>query len=408
MKNQSLKTFSFKQNNDKQINEILKGKQTKSIYPYNKETMPNIGDQRILIFDNEKKACIIKITNVVVTNYKEVEESLKQYYTNINDDNKVILESLEVVEDLTKSRLETAKKIVDSNKDIFKENTHIITEINAGFNNDIFNIDDKYIIKVCANKNLEDKFDKEANFYNKNKSTIFIPKLYRYDNTKSIVPFIYEIIQKVNGKSLYYYWYKMNEEEREETIRDVVKILKEIHKPVEETYDWNKYILESITNYYNQTKHYFNEDNKRIIEKSFTTYNNYLTDNRFALIHNDLHFDNIIKDEDKLYLIDFNDAIVAPIDYDLRIIYMSKETPWKWANTEMDPLQKTKDYQNIDKYLLKYYKELSTVKHLEERMIIYKILNDIKALTKYNEEELKESVINNSKKLIRKKEIKWK
>ena len=208
MKNQPLKTFSFKQNNDKQINEILKGKQTKAIYPYNKETMPNIGDQRILIYDNEKKACIIKTTNIVVTNYKEVEEPLKQYYLNINDDTKVILETFEVVEDLTKTRLEIAKKIVDSNKDIFKENKCNITEINAGFNNDIFNVDDKYIIKVCANKDLEEKFDKEANFYNKNKFTKFIPKLYRYDNTKSIVPFVYEIIQKVNGKSLYYYWYK--------------------------------------------------------------------------------------------------------------------------------------------------------------------------------------------------------
>ena len=55
-------------------------------------------------------------------------------------------------------------------------------------------------------------------------------------------------------------------------------------------------------------------------EQSFTKYDKYLKDSKFAFIHNNLHFDNIIKNDEGLYLIDFNDAMIAPIDYEFRLL----------------------------------------------------------------------------------------
>ena len=161
--------------------------------------------------------------------------------------------------------------------------------------------------------------------------------MYRYDKSKKDVPYVYEIIEKVEGKSVYYYFYKMNETQKEELIKKLMSVLKEIHSN------------------FNKTIYMFNEEEKNIILKSLEKYDEILSDNRFCLIHNDLHFDNILLDsEGNIKLIDFNDVLVAPFDFDLRLLYMSVSLPWKWANIEMDPLQKPKDY----KYLFEYVKNI--------------------------------------------------
>lgn len=58
------------------------------------------------------------------------------------------------------------------------------------------------------------------------------------------------------------------------------------------------------------------------------------------------------------------------------------------------------DYKNIDTYIKKYYKEFSDVKFIDERMLIYKILDDIRLLTRFDNNELKENVVIYTKKLL--------
>ncbi len=306
----------------------------------------------------------------------------------------------EVIEDLRKTRLKIAERIVDNNEQIFENNLHTITEVNAGFNNDVFDIDDKYIIKVCGNGKKE-KFEKENLFYIENSNSTHIPKLYKYDNTKTIVDSVYEIISKIEGKSLYYYWYKMNETEREAAIKELIDIFKDIHKSKCEPYNWTNYIKSQIQDYYKETKKYFSTEEQKLIEQSFTYYDKYLKDNKFAFIHNDLHFDNIIKNDKGLYLINFNNAMTALIDYEFRLLYRCKNEPWKWANSEMNPFQKTEDYKNIDTYIKKYYKEFADIKYIDERMIIYSILDNMRLLTRFDNNELKESVVNYTQKLLK-------
>ena len=55
-----------------------------------------------------------------------------------NDETEVCFEIFEVIEDLRKIRLTLTEKIVKHNEQIFGNNLHTITEINAGFNNDLF------------------------------------------------------------------------------------------------------------------------------------------------------------------------------------------------------------------------------------------------------------------------------
>ena len=419
---EQLETWQFEINNDELVELVLEGNKTATT-SLNNSKIPKIGERSILTFENEKKACIVETKNVIITKFKDITPEMAylegegdrtlEYYNKVhikyfktinpdfNDDTEVIFEVFEVVEDLRKARLAIAEKVVEEYKEIFgSDNKHTITEINAGFNNDIFDVDNKWVIKICAN-NKEVEFEKESKFYMQNRNSKHIPKLYKYDNSKIIINSVYEIIEKIEGKSLYYYWYKMTENEREETVKELISILKEIHKSNDDTYDWAKYVKEKVLSYYEKVKKYFSSEEQRLIEKSFNEYDKYLSENQFAFIHNDLHFDNIIKNEKGLFLIDFNDAMVAPIDYEFRILYMCKDTPWKWANIEMDPYQKQEDYKNIDIYIKKYYEDFSKIEYIDKRMIIYRVLNDIGLLARFDNDELKENVLKYSSDLLK-------
>ena len=416
----NLKVWHFDYDNDDQIKRVLSGKQTATTYLYNeKDILSN--NEEVLVFDNEKKACITKTVKVIITEFKNIDEKLAKmentkdfkswkeshinYFKfvnpNFNENTKVVFKIFEVKEDLTKKRLKLASKIAKESQDIFG-NINKVEEVNAGFNNSIFNINDKYIIKACDNKEKENLFDIEANFYNSNKNNENIPILYKYDKSKNIVPYVYEIIEKVDGNTVYYYWYKMSENQREEFIQKLVQVLQKIHSKNYPAYDWSSYIKEKILSSFNQTLDMFSKEEQNLILKSLDKYDEILSDNKFSLIHNDLHFDNILIDKNhNIKLIDFNDSMIAPFDYDLRLLYMSVETPWKWANIEMDSYQKPEDYKHLFEYIKKYYKELNDIKYLDERMIIYRILDDFKLLPRFKEEDAKQRILLNSKKLLK-------
>ena len=419
--NNNLKTWRFAYDNDNQIKLVLEGKKTSTTYLYDEKEVPNDNEEEILVFDNDKTACTTKTKKVIITEFKNIDENLsklegkenfetwkkshiKHFETinpNFNENTKVVFKIFEVKENLIEKRLELARKIAKANQDIFGD-IKKLEEVNAGFNNSIFNVNDTFIIKVCTNIEKEKQFDTESNFYKSNQNNENIPILYKFDKSKSTIPYIYEIMEKVSGETVYYHWYKMNEQEREELIQKIVKILQKIHLKNYPEYNWSENIKNKILDSFNQTTDMFSEEEKDIILKSLDKYDEILSDNKFCLIHNDLHFDNILIDNNKnIKLIDFNDSIIAPFDFDLRLLYMSVETPWKWANIEMDPYQKPEDYKHLFEYIKKYYKELNNVKHLDERMLVYRILDDFRLLPRFREKEAKDRILLNSKKLLK-------
>lgn len=419
MKN--LKTWKFGTNNDELVELVLSGKKTATT-SFEDDEIPKVGEKSILTFENEKKACIVETKKVIITKLKDVTPEMaylegegdrsldyykkshvayfKKINSNFNEESEIVFEIFEVVEDLRKIRLKTAEKVVRANEEIFGSNKHNITEIDAGFNNDLFDIDGKFVVKICGNKK-EAEFEKEANFYKENCESKYIPKLYKYDNSKTIIDSVYEIIEKIDGQSVYYYWYKMNESERENLIKDLISRIKQVHYKKKDGYNWAEKLKNQVKENFQKSEDLFSEKEKQIILKSLDLYNEILSDNKFVLIHNDLHFDNVLIDsKNQIKIIDFNDSMIAPFDYDFRLLYMCQDTPWKWANSEMDPYQRKEDYVNIFEYIKKYYNELNNVRYLEKRMIIYRIVNDIRLFARFKEEEEKNRIVEDSKKLL--------
>lgn len=118
--------------------------------------------------------------------------------------------------------------ILKQNEAIFSKNP-TIEKINVGFTNSIYNIDNKYIVKICTDPNNEDNFKKEIEFYKSNKKNNLIPKLYFSNTDKMKFPYFYEIIEKLEGVTLYNVWYTLSEIQRENIIRQLCEAMKKIH-----------------------------------------------------------------------------------------------------------------------------------------------------------------------------------
>ena len=123
-------------------------------------------------------------------------------------------------------------------------------------------------------------------------------------------------------------------------------------------------------------------------------------------IHNDLHFDNILFNDGKIKLIDFERSMYAPIDFELDILYRMIRKTWKFASEETVPYTDLSDYSNIMSYIEKYYPELVNIPNLYKRLAIYDIVYFLKQLIQHPDiEELKNDVLFATKKAALKDEI---
>ena len=295
---------------------------------------------------------------------------------------------------------EVVNKIIEKNNNLFGNNP-VVNKINVGFTNTIYNVNDKFIIKICSDIKNEPKFQNEIDFYNANKDNDLIPKLYYFDNTKSDVPYYYEILEKIEGITLYNVWHNFNETQREDIIKQLCEAMKKMHSNVGKYYDWIEYNKEKFNNLYDEAKkeQLFNEDEIKTLNKVYSLFDEYLVSDEVVLIHNDIHFDNIFINNGKIKIIDFERSMYAPKDYDLHILYYMIRQPWKHASEECEKYTKVEDYVNIMKYIEKYYPEIIHIPNLYKRLAIYDVIYELSHFIQFPKyrDGLKEAIFNAAK-----------
>ncbi len=185
---------------------------------------------------------------------------------------------------------EIMQTIINKHKKLFGDNPYI-NKINVGFTNTIYNVNDSFIIKICTNHQNEENFQKEINFYHSNHQNDLIPKLYYSNTDKEDVPFFYEIIEKINGVSLYNVWHTFSEKQREEIIKQICIALKQFHSNIGQEYDWTNYLKKQFSLFYSKANdlHIFNTEEQHLINLAYSKFAYYLKSKDFVLIHNDLH-----------------------------------------------------------------------------------------------------------------------
>ena len=289
--------------------------------------------------------------------------------------------------------------IVKINESLFGTNP-IIEKINVGFTNTLYRINDSYIVKVCTDINNEEDLKKEIDFYNSNKENTLIPKLYYSDTMKEDVPYFYEILEKVNGVSLYNVWHTYSEEQREDIIRQLCDAMKQMHSIKGDRYNWTEYMKKEFNPLYEKAKelNIFSDEEQKLLEQAYYDFDKYLESDEFVLVHNDLHFDNVFVDNGKIKIIDFERSMYAPRDFELDIFYRMIRKPWKFASEESEEYTEAGQYLNVMSYVNKYYPEIVNTPNLYERLGIYDIVYFLAQLVKHPElDELKNDVLSAAK-----------
>lgn len=256
-------------------------------------------------------------------------------------------------------------KDIINNNEILKDKEYKV--LTSGFTNTIYQVGN-YIVRICTNKNNEDRFKKEIDFYNNNKDNNNMPRIYVGDISKEVIPYYYEVIEKIEGNTLYDVWYNLNKEEREDIIIKLINVLKTIHCKEVNEYDFNLYIKKQISTLIEEC----NLDNEFI--ELLAKCDIYFKDNNFGLIHGDLHFDNIICNANEIKLLDFERVECAPIDYDFKLLSAYSNVPWLWASSKNDMLTIEDDYKDLIEMIINNYEELRDIPYIHERLEIYSII----------------------------------
>ena len=299
---------------------------------------------------------------------------------------------------------EYIKAIINKHENLFGD-FPVIEKINVGFTNTIYSVNDEYIIKICSDSFNEERFLKEIDFYNKNKDNKLIPKLYYSNIEKKEIPYFYEILEKVKGISLFHVWHTFSEEKRKSIIKDISEFMIKMHSKKGEYYDWVEYNKNRFNKLFVEIKerNILKESDQEKLLQAYNKFDKYLESNEVVQIHNDLHFDNILIDNDTIKIIDFERSYYAPRDYELHIIKYMVDRPWKMANEECEKYTKKEDYETIIPYIKEFYPELFNVPNLEKRLSIYLFLYELSHLVRYYPkyyDEIKGTVMNSIDKIL--------
>ena len=270
---------------------------------------------------------------------------------------------------------EIINKIVEQNKSLFGDNPNI-DKINAGFTNTIYSVSNKYIIKICSKIDNEEKFKKEIDFYNANKDNKLIPRMYYASTDKTEIPYYYEILEKIEGVTLYDIWHTLSEEQREDITRQLCDAMKQFHSNkgiVDNWIDSNKSLFMS---YFNKAKelNLLTSDEIKLLDKASLKFDELFKTDEYVLVHNDLHFDNVFYNGRSIKLIDFERSLYAPRECELGILYRMVRFPWKFASEENEKYTNKTDYENIVLYIEKYYPELIHIDNLYKKLAAYDMI----------------------------------
>lgn len=279
-----------------------------------------------------------------------------------------------------------------------------IIKLKKGFSRLVFSVNDKYVIKICINPDKENQMRNEKKFYANNKST-YTPDLIIFDDSKKILPYIYSVEQKINGKNLFEIWSKVNQTSKERFLDELVKILKLIHHPtiindekrLETVSKFNLLLDKCIS------KNIFSSDEIKYLKQLEYYMKKYFSDAKFGYIHGDLHFNNIFWTKDGIKLIDFENYEIAPLDKEFDSISRMVRDPNSFL-LDKKLWQNPTDYKIIMDYLKEIYPEVCNQTNFENRLLIYDCLNSMNWIYYYPSYERYHKILfHDSKKLIIKK-----
>ena len=291
---------------------------------------------------------------------------------------------------------------------IIGEVVHSIEKITYGYTNKIYSINGKYILKICINDKNRGNFKRASLFCQKYAERINCPQIIYScldcDN-------VWQIEEQFNGENLFFKWNKLDKYEKDDVIRKICRELRKVHEiPITEVFesdfnpeDWKKKFEKDIfkkIDYLENKGLKFVDLYKRI--KEYIVQNlETLNEVNFKVCHTDIHFDNImIDDNNNITILDYDRLRIASLDYELNIFNIMSKTPELVANNKIKEEVKKEDYSDILSIMQRNYPEMFEFKNLNERLNIYALKHYIGLLGIVKE---KNKVINILTEIVSKK-----
>ncbi|MDO5557025.1 MAG: phosphotransferase [Clostridia bacterium] len=263
------------------------------------------------------------------------------------------------------------EKICEKNKIL-----NNVKVINTKFNcNRVFEVNN-YIIKLFYG-NKKKFYYNEYYIYNKLKGKEYISKMIDYGDMFNCK---YIVLSKIKAYPIYEKWHQLSEEDREEVIKNICKILKDINNL--------KNLRGAIKFKRNLTREFYENlegcqldslIKKGVLKIFYNSINKFNRNETRKLIYADFHFSNFLIDNKKnIYVIDFELLKEGTIDYQLASITYMCENPKVEALEEGNI--EINDYNTIIEYFRKYYIEMFSKKNCIERIKLYNLIDDLRAV----------------------------
>lgn len=259
----------------------------------------------------------------------------------------------------------------------------LIEEIDTGFSNDVFTIDNKYILKSWDPKNIH-LFRKELWCLNALKDKVPVPKLLCFDTKGEVVGQPYIVMEKMPGIPLINAWQNLKDDIKSQIVREICNHLKTINSldtsAVPELFNqipsWQDWIeSEFRKNLLRMEESGIYEANTiRKVKIRMDILLPALKEQNMKISYYDVHFGN--------FLID-NNRISAVIDLE-RVEWVSIDYSLNWVNRmSYDPEEyieepKEKEFEKILPLFEKHYPELFQFDDLEKRLEAYTILSEMR------------------------------
>ena len=192
----------------------------------------------------------------------------------------------------------------------------------------------------------------------------------------------WQIEKQFEGENLFFKWNRLNKDEKEDVVRKICKELRKIHEiPVMDVFknnfkpeDWKskfkKDILKKIDSLKNKGINFTNLYEK--IKEYITQNLEVLDETNFRVCHTDMHFDNIMIDDDNnIKILDYDRLRISSIDYELNVFNIMSKTPELVANEKIKKQVKKEDYSELLSMIQKNYPEMFKFDFLNKRLNIY-------------------------------------
>jgi aminoglycoside phosphotransferase (APT) family kinase protein len=281
-----------------------------------------------------------------------------------------------------------------------------VANIEIGFTNKVYLVNDAFILKVCEDESNEQNFEIEVFFYNFFKDKIPVPEIKVFDKSKNIYGKFFMIYPKIEGENLYSKWHLLDNKQRKNIIKQICEILRIINKsPYDEfkqnfkinfSDNWHDKILNQIQNSLTkiEEKKLLSPEFIKTIKKFVDDNHHILKEQKMALVYWDVHFDNMLVQDTKIVgILDFERTEFVSIDFTLSVIKKMVEHPKKYMSEKFEKFAQKEDYAHLLDWFQEFYPELFDFENLDKRLDFYSLKHDLDILPDWpNSKELKQII----------------